>query len=270
MYIGKKLIYLQLQKTGCTHIADLLSKMIPGKQVGKHNWLKNYNTDKFIIGSIRNPLDWYVSLWAYGCSKKGALFNNLTNRKYSMLSSFKEFIVSGNLFFTEFINEFIKSYNSWNETYEDYNDANNFRLWLKLMYNSERKIDLGEKYYSSSISNFAGFMTYRYCKLHMKDFFKKICFKDIKTYDELLKYDKNNNILDYVIRNESLGNDLIKALEFAGYNITDTIINLIMDSEKQKKNVSKHRDINFYYDSETKKLVLKREKFIIEKYNYKI
>ena len=154
MYIGNKLIYLQLQKTGCTHIANLLSNVIPGKQVGKHNWLENYNTDKYIIGSIRNPFEWYVSLWAYGCNKKGSLFKKLTNKNYSILSSLKKSLQSGNLFiFKELINENIKPYNLWRRTYTDYDDADNFRMWLKLIFNSERKIDLGEKYYLSSISN---------------------------------------------------------------------------------------------------------------------
>jgi len=43
-------------------------------------------------------LEWYVSLWAYGYSKEGLLFKKLTNKKYSISSSFKKGIKEGNLF----------------------------------------------------------------------------------------------------------------------------------------------------------------------------
>lgn len=33
-----------------------------------------------IIGTVRNPFAYYVSLWAYGCAKKGGLFQNLCKR----------------------------------------------------------------------------------------------------------------------------------------------------------------------------------------------
>ena len=52
MFISRKIIYLQLQKTACSHIAKLLLSCIGGKQVGKHNWLQEYDTNKHIIGSI--------------------------------------------------------------------------------------------------------------------------------------------------------------------------------------------------------------------------
>ena len=71
MFITDKLIYIQMNKTACTHIASLLSKHIGGKQIGKHNWLEHYDTEKFICGSIRNPWEWYISLWAFGCKGEG-------------------------------------------------------------------------------------------------------------------------------------------------------------------------------------------------------
>jgi hypothetical protein len=71
MIVNEKLIYLMMQKTGCSHIAKLILQTVGGERIGTHNKLTDYNTGKYIIGSIRNPWDWYVSLWAYGCRGKG-------------------------------------------------------------------------------------------------------------------------------------------------------------------------------------------------------
>ena len=70
MFVAQGLIYLELQKTGGTHIRRLLERYTGGKPVGKHNRLPAGSDADFIIGSIRNPWDWYVSLWAYGVTQR--------------------------------------------------------------------------------------------------------------------------------------------------------------------------------------------------------
>ena len=81
MFVNERLIYLQLQKTGCTHVAMLLDKLIGGEQVGKHNRLpaRLESEGRLIVGSVRNPWDWYVSLWAFGCEQCGGLADRLTS-----------------------------------------------------------------------------------------------------------------------------------------------------------------------------------------------
>jgi hypothetical protein len=82
MYIADRLIYLRLQKTASTHIGKFLQSMIPGRLIGGHRRLQERRlaVRRYIIGSIRNPWDWYVSLWAYGCQGKGGLYKWLTSR----------------------------------------------------------------------------------------------------------------------------------------------------------------------------------------------
>jgi len=101
----------------------------------------------------------------------------------------------------------------------------------------------------------------------LKDFFQTKNFKGIKNVEELRNFDKNNNVLDFAIRVESLENDFIQMLEKFGYSIDEKTKNQIRSSGKT--NVSKHRKTSHYYDEETIKLVAEKEKFIIEKYNYK-
>ncbi|KYK27810.1 hypothetical protein AYK20_02190 [Thermoplasmatales archaeon SG8-52-1] len=281
MFVTDKLIYLQMQKTACTHIASLLSKHIGGQQIGKHNYLEDFNTKKFICGSIRNPWDWYVSLWAFGCKTAGSGFLHwkLVNTGFLTFPNLLNFVKSnkyGPYNFTSvqikdildyFFNEFKKPIFSWRESYKDYKSSEGFRKWLKLIFDPSRIRDLYEGYSLSSICEFAGLMTYRYCGFFHRDFFNFNNFKNINNIEELKKFDKNNNILDYIIRVEFLEEDFIKMLEKAGYNIDEKTKDQIRKSGKT--NVSNHLKTSHYYDKETIKLVAEKEKLIIEKYNYK-
>ena len=76
MYVSQKLVYLQMQKTGSTHVTRVLKHRIKGSQRERHEQLQDYQKfkDRLIVSSVRNPWDWYVSLWAYGCSGKGGVY----------------------------------------------------------------------------------------------------------------------------------------------------------------------------------------------------
>lgn len=251
-----------MQKTGGTHIASLLSNYFNGYSSGKkHDWLIDYDTEKYILGSIRNPWDWYVSLWASGIEKRGGLYKRLTS---SRVKKFKRYLRRGNL---KSIRNVIKNpAQLWSSTYQDYKDPMSFRDWLKLVCSPERKQELGEGYPESAISNFAGFMTYRYCCRYLKNWaFNENKIKDIYT---LIQYDNCNNLLNFTIKTEFLESDLINSLKLAGYHIDDTVIKQINNSSQKKINISKHEKASFYYDDETIKLVEEKERFIIEKYGY--
>ena len=279
MFISDNIIYLQLQKTGCTHIAKLLSDSCGGKQIGKHNWLQEYTQDKHIIGSIRNPWDWYVSLWAYGCKNSGGLNKQLTEKKLKIF--FEKILLKikyANGLKCPYYSWFdlaadlkniilFKQTNKWKELYNDNNDKILFRAWLKSLYTKQGKISVGEGYSSSSISNFAGFMTYRYCKLYERDFFKKRNFKHIDNYGQLKDFDSENNLLNYTIKTENLTDDFISVMEKTNNFLPNQIKENILNSGKT--NPSKHKDISYYYDEETSNIVMNMEKFIIEKYSYK-
>lgn len=268
-----------MQKTGCTHIAKLLSETCGGRQIGKHNWLQNYNQNKQIIGSIRNPWDWYVSLWAYGCKNRGGLNKQLTERHIDEFfrKSIQKIRYANGLkcpYYSWFDlatilnnNFLLKKTNKWKEVYSDYNNKTLFRKWLKLLYTRQGKISVGEGYFSSSISKFAGFMTYRYCKLYERNFFKKSNFKHIDNYKQLKQFDRKNNLLDFTIKLENLEKDFVKVMEITKNILSPQMKDKIINSGKT--NVSKHKDFSYYYDKETSDIVNNLEKLIIEKYGYK-
>ncbi|MFC1477392.1 hypothetical protein ACFL6L_02885 [candidate division KSB1 bacterium] len=265
MFISEKLIFLELQKTGCTHIIEQLSKIIPGEIVGKHNRLpgKPERSDRYIIGSIRNPWDWYVSLWAFGCDNKGVLFRNVTRHRFLSGHKIREFPFRA---IRSILRDVKKPVDSWKQTYRDSQDPELFRRWLTMILDPGRRYDPGEGYGYSSISTFAGFYTYRF--LYLCSETKKSLFDgSIDNYDDLAAFYEKNNVLDFTIRNESLEDDLIKVLKMCNIHPTAEQIKEL-ESAKRTNISSRKRDFSFYYDSDTAALVAEKEKFIIEQFGY--
>lgn len=250
MFVTDKLIYLQLQKTACSHIAAMLEKTVGGKRIGLHIPLPRrlYSTGKYIVGSIRNPWDWYVSQWSYGCAGRGALRNRLCGRKFFR-------------FFEKPLNELTKPVAVWRDSYGDYRDPDRFKQWLKLIFDPARKKDLGEGYARSPVSGFAGLMTFRYIKIYTRG-------GGAPDLAALKKFDSENNFLKFTIRVESIKKDLLQALKNAGYDLSEDKIRIIEQGAENRTNPSEHLPAEFYYDDETVDLVAKKEKLLVEKYSY--
>ena len=110
-------------------------------------------------------------------------------------------------------------------------------------------------------------MTFRYLTLFAKEN-KKLFNNNIKNYIDLNSYDKENNVIKLMIRNEELLDDFFKLFNLIGIDLTEE---LKMEIRKIKKTNVSLRSLTTadYYDDETKELVANREKLIINKYNYK-
>lgn len=266
MYLSDSLIYLELHKTGCTHIGRLLSQVLPGKQVGKHNRLppRLANDPRPVIGSIRNPWDWYISLWGYGCDRKGALYNRVTSTKswWYDLISFPSYALRSIPI------QLKKPRQLWRNSYRSVDDPQAFREWLYLLCEYERQRELAEGYDRTPISTFAGLMTFRYLTLFDRNaidlFYKPESFKSVA---DLHAFDREHNILSGTIRTEQLEDDFIKVLSQCGVHLSDERIATIRSSKKTNTS-SRKRSVEYYYDRDTLELVKNRDQFIIEKYGY--
>lgn len=266
MFLTDDIIYIQMQKTGCSHIAMLLSRMFKGQQIGKHNpatealLTGNYH----FISSIRNPWDWYLSLWTYGVQGKGGLHDRLVNKKYRRI--LRHFHQHPLVKIESLIKEMRKDTDAWREVYADASDVELFRRWLKMIHAAENASWLGENYVESGLSELCGFMSHRYlslccsARLHPS---KLIAVKDIHM---LADYERHHCHVDDFIRQESLEDDLCKVLER---------LSLLRHEDKsliysmKKTNAShRYRSIGEYYDKECAELVGLREKIVIDKFDY--
>lgn len=272
MFISDKLAYLQFHKTGCTHIAHLMATHIGGRQVGKHHRVESDQLgaggieSKLIVGSIRNPWDWYVSLWAYGCKAKerGGLYSKLKRRKIRRHLPF--FRTHSSLFFTGIWRELQKPTQDWLLLYQDAHNPENFRIWLKKLFDKQHRFDGNLTFGYSCINNFAGRMSFSYAYHYWRDISKLKSSHSIVSLDHFYKLDRENDMLDCIIRTEHLESDLIQALQQAGYNLSKNQQESIYQAKRS--NTSNHLETGYYFDQETLDLIAAKEKFIIDRFNY--
>jgi hypothetical protein len=267
MFITEKFIYIQLQKTGCTHIADLLSQLFEGEQMGSHNAVIKNQNNSIYISSIRNPWDWYLSLWAYGVQGKGGVMSRLTkrNRRKALKQALDESSSKNNTT-QERLNKVTLNVSKWLELYEDNSNVASFRKWLKLIHDPKNAGLIGEGYGDKGIAKHCGFMTYRYMKLCCSEFTHLKRCDAVSSYVDLVKFDKKNCYIDYFIRQESLEADLCEVIESVR-PINQAERQLIWGAKKTNTSV-RPLSISEYYNKESIDLVNRRERLLIEKFGY--
>jgi hypothetical protein len=265
MFISDRLIFLELQKTGCTHIRNLLMTVTDGRIEGKHNKASPHllSTERFFLGSVRDPWEWYVSLWAYGCDRRGGLFEVATAgrsfRGHGWMSNPARAA-------RQFTRDLRRRPDEWMSCYTDADDAQAFRRWLRLVLHGPLPGGI-LKYGAPTITRFAGLLTYRYVHLFCRSPFEDRSLSEITSLDELIAYERRACFIDYFIRNESLEEGLIAALRAAGIQLTDSDQERIQAGEKTNTS-SRRRPTSYFYTPETVEWVGRSDRLIVEKFRY--
>lgn len=274
MFVSDSLIFVELHKTAGSHIGRCLNKILTGEQVGKHNVVPPELQDRFILGSIRNPWDWYVSLWGYGCDRKGSAFSQ-TTRRYSVNYYWRQLNkemgknwLSPAQYLRQLLADTAKPVALWNEVYADSSNPELFRKWLRLMLDTDRRFDIGEGYGFSPLSAHSGVLTYRYFKLFTNLGSDLYSLPDLADLSRLNEVWEQRAITNFVVRNEHLEADLIDALTCANIALTDEQRLFILQGKNEKTNTSSRKSMDFYYDAESIALVKNKEAFIISRYGY--
>jgi hypothetical protein len=208
-----------MPKTGCTHIALQMSRLLSGEQIGKHNRPSEAELAKieYFVSSIRNPWDWYLSLWLYGAKGEGLLQKNLLKRdpKSAFLrcdGSLREKISSS-------IKELTATKLSRSMYYAGGEDVESFRLWLRFMLDSTNRQLIGDGFEKVPPTYDFGFMTQRYIRLCWGD--PTILVQDTDDGPNLEEMDKLHCYIDHFIRLENLEEDLCDAIELVRPLSTD-------------------------------------------------
>jgi hypothetical protein len=266
IYITDRIAYLRLQKTGSSHVLRALKMVCPGRQGEMHGRLPEsiLHSDRLIAGSVRNPWDWYVSVWAYGCDGKGALYDRLTDSRKILGYGYRKSLLTS---VSNCLHELWRPRRPWRETYSDSTSPVLFRRWLSAVMDPERSRCLGENYYRSPLSRFAGFYTYRYCRLfhctvaHLYD-------GSVYNHETLLNAEEKLNIIQHMLRLEKLTDGILELLGSAGIKIDRETHEKIMEMNRTNPS-SRERNSAFYYDQQTADLVQERDALIVEKYGYR-
>ena len=267
MFVSDRVVFMELHKTACTHIRDILNGLLVGELRGKHNQAtaELFEGQHVFFGSVRDPWEWYVSLWAYGCDRLGALYSSVTKERSAVRELDWKSNPKGALLEAFGLRK--RDPAAWRSTYADVNDAAAFRAWLRMMHDAQRKGDIGVGYSSSGVSRVAGLMTYRYLKLFCTKSGALKALDRLNTLEQIRAYEQKHCFIDHFIRNESLESDLFEGLTKHRVDF-DSAARTTAQGLPKTNTSSRQHGVAYYYDEETAALVAQSERLIIEKFGY--
>lgn len=272
MLIADKLIFIEFRNTGASHVEKLLQKIVGGEVENKHRAPSEevLNSGRTIFGSVRDPWGWYLSLWTAGCSQQGDLYQRLTNDKawvkigekieanakargeQAPADPIKRVVLPD-----ELSAERAKTF--W---YSDPENVEAFREWLRVACSLQTRRTVDPNMAKSPIGKIAGLMTYRYFCLYVRG--TSDIPVTIGTQEGLRAFEASNSVVHHVIRQDSVTEDLIKALDRSGIALSDEQRKMIYDTKASGRPARTER----FYDEASVELVARREKFIIERFGY--
>jgi len=260
MVVSDELVFVELNKTGSTHITQLIRDLVGGERRGVHNAPDTalVESDRHFLGSIRNPWDWYVSLWAYGCQGDGALHKQLTTARlqgHGWRSTPMK--ATKNLW-----DDLTRDREKWRQLYADPTDASLFREWLIRVHNE----GIGP-YSDSRGGDLLGLLSRFYVRLFWHPDHKEQAMRDVESAGQAGQADVEQCYVDYFVRTEHLEDDLADFL-------TDTL--RVSPQEKvdriyektETNSSSRKRDTGYYYDRRTRDLVGAQDALVVDKFGY--
>lgn len=277
MIITDKLIFLQLQKTASTHIGSLLLQEFAGReQFGKHRpFPPGFDpAGRLVVGSIRDPWAWYVSLWTFGCTRQGGSYERSTAPRsfWNALRDPGTRRAAGGISplgsrIRALRHESNRPAETWRRLHSDAGDPAKFREWLKLALDSRRRFDLFRDYGQSALSGYAGILTFLYALLYLRDNSALFRREQVRDPAALARHLEAHSVLGATIRTEKLEQDFLDVLSRAGYRLDAAQAARIEKAERT--NVSgRSLGLRDFYDAESAALVAERDRFIVEKYGY--
>lgn len=281
MLVGEKVIYLQLQKTGSTRITDLIQATVGAEERHKHDRLRKEDladpaiAARRILGSIRNPWSYYVSLWSYGSRRAGGIYERTTaSSRLDQPKDQRGVLHKKTIPLEQRDKQGQRRVKRWTKAYGDPDDRRAFRRWIRYLNDPEYLGDVGEGYGKSSISRHSGLLTYRYFVLFTLGVVPGEEHvgghnPTLDTYDRLTAYADEHLLCQDMIRMEHLADELEASLVKAGYDLTDEQRATIHgEAEGRSENRTKHHPAAWYYDRATRDLVARRDRFVIERHGY--
>lgn len=268
MFVSDRIVFLELHKTGCTHIRNLLLELVGGRLEGKHNQAAAalFTPGRIFLGSVRNPWDWYLSLWAYGCDGKGVVHGNTTRDGLRLRgrgwrtdpgAALRELLQAGRN----------RNAPRWRRTYRDVDDAGAFRDWLQMVHDPDTRADVGDGYGAAPMSSFAGLLTWRHTRLFCARSDEADALQAIASPGALEHRQRHHCFIDAFIRNEHLEHDLLEALDGAGIAVSAAVRRDLLQRPRTNTS-SRTRDSGHYYDAASERLVGQRDGLLVGRFGY--
>jgi len=247
-------VYLDVYRTGSKHTIKLLREIADEREL--RSWRHSSITKggpfacprgKIVFATVRNPWDWYVSLWSYGANKVEAirryLLEALPGREVKRL-------------------------------YDTSEPQLAFRKWLRAMHDPEfTNRFMHEGYPRSRLSSFMGLYTFRFQRVTTRYphyFLRRWRIRDAAA---IRSFHARRKAYDMVLFNESLTEDLAAFVSRHGdrCRFKSNALEIIRGADPERINASRRPLLDYreYYDDESRALVEKRDAFFLEEFGYR-
>lgn len=277
MIEASSIVLLQLQKTGGTHAERLMRTHLGATGGAKHRPLPDgwARDGRLVLGGVRNPWDWYVSYFAYGCERRGGITDEyliadgFTRPRLRMARHRLRNVPAPALARGApalLVHEARHRAAPWADLLDDARDVDKFRRFLA------RLLDPGSRFASAMDYGFSphadriGLFSYLYLLLYLRE--RHNLFRPGgpvaaggAALDAAL-------VVDRFLPMERLEAALAEALEAAGETVAANAVTAQMGQDRSNASKSRESDYRIYYDDETRDLVADRERLIIDRHGY--
>jgi hypothetical protein len=279
------LVFLHLEKTAGTHIRGILrdnfggSDFIgPGNRRGPSGGPVNKHIrppedfdigNRLVFGAIRNPFDWYVSLFIYGCRKpNSAPRRQLTEPRQGLRGAgFRTNPVAA---IKRVMTERQRPVELWRELYSDEEDVENFRRWIALITDPRRAPDFGRRlpWNDCVARDELGLMSFRFLHLYADDA-TALFDGSVRTVSDIDRFAEQALSDRHFIRQENLEDELIQLLERSAHDVSDEQRASIRSGGRTNASRDSGDGYRSYYDNATRERVRKAERYVLDRFGYR-
>jgi hypothetical protein len=243
------IIFCHLEKCAGTFIGRML-ELSKKRTVRHYMWVGHtvhcptikqlgLNQDMIIVGNIRNPYSFYVSLWAFsGIHKKG---------HYELIAS---------------------KYPQHLHLYSDPLNIPNFREWLKLMLTGL----LDEEFATNMKKYNIGLLTSRFFELYNNNDFSYLdvcCSPTTHEFESISKHVLGGaQIHEFELSSKHVDKDYMVNHFVRVEHLKDDLRKIDVPYVDKASNQSKHHKYSLYYGPEEAELVYRLDNYIFKKFGY--
>ena len=249
----EKFIYLDVYKTGSAHLKQLLPAITHGEQIRlrRHAPITaarpyRWTGGKLVFVTVRNPWDWYTSLWSYACERKGAIWR-----------FFSEALPPAELKAMFDVTDPVVSFEKWLRAVNDKD------FMQRVIRNN-----LPE----SGLAGTVGLYTFRFMRVttpYPTAFLKGWLVPSI---DAAIRYQRWFHMYSEILRSETLNDDIIRLVQKYRQRcrFKDDAEETIKEFAKQPRNTSTRILPGFrdYYTPEARALVAEKDRLFIDMFGY--